>query len=119
MKMNENIYAEALAWANNLGNSGGATRMRQFLMSLYNTDFYAYSVGEASTSMDAQGRTLLLGCIEHYMKSGETEGLRRVGDSIFKSGSLDEFIELCEVSYQARVDLKALWREKHERKTDL
>lgn len=104
------VYSEALNWADQRGDSGGATRMRKLLLSLYNPTFYAYSAGEALAGMDAQGGRLAFACLRDYASLGETATLRRVGDQIRLSGVLDSWIELCKVKHEASEDLRLRWR---------
>ena len=103
------VYAEALAWANQRGDSGGAQRMRQLVLSLYNHDFYAYSVGDAIAGLDAQGRGIAMACLREYASLGESKELVRVGEQIRASGMLTGWFELCKAAYGARAEVRRRW----------
>jgi hypothetical protein len=103
------VYNDAMVWANARGDSGGATRMRQALMSLYNWR-WSISIGEALANLDPQGQRLLFACLAEYARHGETDELRTVGDAIRNSGQLDGWLELLTAGHEAQALVRARWR---------
>ena len=107
------VYNDALVWANARGDSGGATRMRQALMSLYNWR-WSFSIGEALSCLDPQGKRLLFACLAEYTRHGETDELRTVGDAIRSSGQLAGWIELVTAANEAQDLVRARWRREEQ-----
>jgi hypothetical protein len=104
------VYTEALAWANERGDSGGAQRMRKLILSLYNTDFYAYSAGDALAGIDANGRHLAFACLAFYASNGECSELRQVGGQLRQSSWLTGWVEMCRAVYERKQELLTRWR---------
>lgn len=104
------VYTEAFAWANERGDSGGAQRMRKLILSLYNTDFYAYSAGDALAGLDANGRRLAFACLTFYASNGECSELRQVGNQLRQSRWLAGWVEVCRAAYETRQELLTKWR---------
>lgn len=109
-----NPYYEARAWADERGDSGGARRMRRALLSLYNPQWYQYSLAEALCVIDERGKQLLLQCVQHYAEHGETQGLVDAGSRIEKSGYLDGWPELLEASHEAQRLVRSRWESEAE-----
>lgn len=102
------VYVDALKWASERGDSGGAMRMRKALMSLYNW-WWQYPIGEALAGLDAEGQRLLLSCLVDYASLGETEELRAVGKRIKASGYIDRWQEMMQASHEAQAVLRRKW----------
>ena len=98
-----NYYNDALQWANDLGDSGGAVAMRMALLGLYNF-YWRYPIGEALTKLDYQGKELLLQCLREYAHGGETEELRQVGRAIYRSGEFDGWKKLLDLQNEIKSD---------------
>ena len=107
------VYEEALKWANDRGDSGGAVRMRKALMSLYNW-WWQFPIGEALANLDANGKKLLFACMDEYARVGETEELQEVGARIRASGMLDSWRELLEASHEAQAGVRRGWEYEQE-----
>lgn len=95
------VYFDALNWANERGDSGGAMRMRQALLSLYNW-WWEFPIGEALSNLDGRGKGLLLACLNEYARVGETEELRQVGAAIIASGYVEGWRELLEAAHSTK-----------------
>lgn len=108
------VYTDALKWADERGDSGGAVRMRKALMSLYNW-WWQFPIGEALSNLDGQGKRLLCACLSEYATRGETDELRQVGDAIQRSGYVDGWRELLTAAHEAQDAVRREWEYKRER----
>lgn len=114
----ESPYLQALRWIEYVGlDTGGGSRMAKLLLSLYNSEDYAFSAGECLSYMDSEGTALALRCLAQYAAEGESAALRTVGETLYPR--CKGLTELGLAARAARQEVRSRWEAERRRQAAL
>lgn len=105
-------YAAAIAKLSYLHGTNTEARIAKLILSLYNSDFYQFSVGESLTGLDCDNTVIALAMISHYAKHGETQELRAAGE--YCTANYPHLKELAAASSDAMSEVRQKWRRERE-----
>ncbi len=110
--MTTNPYLAGLELVKIHHGTSGRNALAKCILSLYNSDFYWFSIGDILAALDQHYTETVLAMVNEYARHGETAELRQAGEYCYQ-----EFPGLVELS-NAMSDARAEVRQEWERKRD-
>lgn len=107
-----NPYLRGLALVKIHSGTSGQGALAKCILSLYNSDFYWFPIGDILAPLDAHYTEVVLAMIHAYAEHGETAELRQAGEYCYHN--FPRLVELSQAMNDARAEVRAKWERERE-----
>lgn len=92
--------------------TSGQNALAKCILSLYNSDFYWFSIGDILASLDQRYTETVLAMVNEYSRHGETAELRQAGEYCYQN--FPGLVELSNAMSDARAEVRQKWEDARE-----
>lgn len=92
--------------------TSGQTALAKCILSLYNSDFYWFSIGDILAPLDQNYTAVVLAIVNEYAVHGETAELRRAGEYCYQN--FPGLVELSDAMSNARAEVRQEWERRRD-----
>lgn len=108
----ENPYLAGLELVKMHHGTSGQGALAKCILSLYNSDFYWFSIADILAPLDDRYTGVVLNMVQEYARHGETQELRDAGRYVYEN--FPGLVEMSLAMSEARAEVRAKWARARE-----